>query len=60
MPYYSVDPHIRWDIGAGTAERDELFEFVGIVKGVAAQLGIRVRWGGNFKTFFDGPHWELV
>lgn len=40
----------------------------GIVKGVASQLGIVIRWGGdwdsdnNFKdqTFNDLPHFELV
>lgn len=25
-----------------------------------AELGIAVKWGGDFKTFFDGPHFELV
>lgn len=26
----------------------------------AISLGIKVRWGGNFKTFYDAPHWELL
>jgi peptidoglycan LD-endopeptidase CwlK len=25
----------------------------------AEELGIKVKWGGAFKTFFDGPHFEL-
>ena len=37
-----------------------LKEFSEFVKGVAAALGIKVRWGGDFKSFFDGPHWELL
>jgi peptidoglycan L-alanyl-D-glutamate endopeptidase CwlK len=26
----------------------------------AEELGVRIRWGGDFKSFFDGPHFELV
>jgi peptidoglycan L-alanyl-D-glutamate endopeptidase CwlK len=31
----------------------------------ASELGVRIRWGGTFKTrdglpFFDGPHFELL
>lgn len=26
----------------------------------AKELEIVVRWGGNFKTFYDGPHFELL
>lgn len=35
-------------------------DFAAIVKEVAAELGVPIRWGGNFKNFFDGPHYELV
>ena len=40
--------------------REPFFEMAGIVKAAAHRLGIEIRWGGNFKTFFDGPHFELV
>ncbi len=30
------------------------------MKRAAAELGIRVRWGGDWESFRDGPHWELV
>lgn len=44
------------------------YYFGGFVKGVAAALGIRVRWGGDWDDdhdpsntrFFDGPHFELI
>lgn len=26
----------------------------------AKDLGVRIRWGGDFKTFYDGPHFELA
>ncbi len=35
-------------------------EFAGIVQGIASQKHIDVKWGGHFKSFFDGPHWELI
>lgn len=30
------------------------------MKRAAAELGIHIRWGGHFKSFFDGPHFELL
>lgn len=49
MPY-----PINWD------DLDGLREFAGFVLGVAAVMQIPVRWGGHFKNFFDGPHFELT
>ena len=62
MPYFSCEPHIRW--------QDELStrEFVGYVMATADQLGIKIRNGGDWdldldfydQSFFDLPHFELV
>jgi len=47
-----VDDEVRWDwplyhkINAAMQE-------------AAKQLGIPVEWGGNWRTFKDGPHWQL-
>lgn len=30
-----------------------------IVKQAAADEGVAVEWGGDWKTFKDGPHWQL-
>lgn len=30
-----------------------------IVKDAAETLGVPLEWGGDFKTFPDGPHWQL-
>lgn len=35
-------------------------DFALFVKGVAAGMGISVRWGGDFRNLKDCPHWELV
>ena len=29
------------------------------VKAAAAELNVPLTWGGDWKTFKDGPHWEL-
>jgi peptidoglycan L-alanyl-D-glutamate endopeptidase CwlK len=29
------------------------------IKRTAKSLGIRVTWGGDWRSFKDGPHWEL-
>lgn len=34
--------------------------FASFVKGVAAGIGIKIRWGGDFKNFYDAPHFELM
>ena len=31
-----------------------------VVKQVALSKGIKIRWGGDFKSFKDYPHFELV
>lgn len=33
--------------------------FARAVKVTAEHLGINVKWGGDFKSFKDAPHWEL-
>lgn len=30
-----------------------------IVKAAAAELGTPIEWGGDWRTFKDGPHWQL-
>lgn len=50
------------------SDRKRLEAFSLIVFATAAELGIAVRWGGDWnqngksddEKFFDGPHWELI
>lgn len=35
------------------------FRLASHIKTTAKYLGIRVTWGGDWKSFKDGPHWEL-
>ena len=43
----------RWDPAVYTA-------IAVAMKAAADELGVKIRWGGDFKTFFDGPHFELA
>lgn len=57
LPSMAVDvvPYpIDWD----NIERFK--RFASYVKKTADEMCIEVRWGGDFKTYFDGPHYELV
>lgn len=30
-----------------------------IIKRAAAEIGVPIEWGGDWRTFKDGPHWQL-
>ena len=47
------DGKVTWE----KAAYDHLAPFV---KQAAKELEINIRWGGDFRNFFDGPHYELV
>lgn len=64
LPSRAVDvaPYpINW------GDKKRFYHFAGYVQGLAAQLGISLRWGGdwdgdndlNDQTFFDLVHFEL-
>lgn len=50
--YCTVDGKLRWDwpLYARAAVH---------IKSVAASLGIKIVWGGDWRTLRDGPHYEL-
>ena len=62
-PYYADEPHIRWD----KTSLWRWYFFGGIVLGVAKEMGISIRWGGDWdrdtyvkdQKFNDLPHFEL-
>ena len=49
-------------------DRERFVYLAGIVKGIASQLGIKLRWGGDWdsdnelhdQTWMDLPHYELL
>ena len=50
----------------GKIETDEMFNWpllrklAPVVKTEAARLGVAIEWGGDWKSFPDGPHWQLT
>lgn len=36
------------------------FNVAKAMKQAAKELNVNIRWGGDFKSFFDGPHFELM
>lgn len=49
----------------GKLETEELFnwplirQLAPVVKAAATDLSVALEWGGDWKTFKDGPHWQL-
>lgn len=49
----------------GKLETEELFSWpllrklAPVVKAAAAAEGVAIEWGGDWKSFPDGPHWQL-
>lgn len=35
------------------------YQLAPAVKQAAKELGIEIEWGGDWKSFKDGPHWQL-
>jgi len=49
-----------WVHGSASWEKEHLAQVAAAFLQAASELGIRVRWGGLFKTFKDMPHIELI
>lgn len=47
-----VAGQVRWDWPL-------YYELAATVKQAAKDVGVSVEWGGDWKTFKDGPHWQL-
>lgn len=44
---------INWD------NINSFYELAGCIKTIARQKGINIKWGGDWQSFKDYPHWEL-
>ena len=57
---------IKWpDVQKQTAKEyvkrmGAFYRLAGVILTIAHSEGIELRWGGDFKSFFDGPHFERV
>jgi len=60
-PWFQEEPNIRW------YDTKSFYHFAGFVLGIAAVMGIELRWGGDWdmdddlhdQTFNDLVHFEL-
>jgi len=46
--------------GTVTWDKDAYQKLSVCVKQAASELNVNIRWGGDFRSFYDGPHFELV
>lgn len=63
---HAVDLVPSVDINAdGKVSTEEMFSWpmynklAPTIKAAAAKEGVALEWGGDWKTFRDGPHWQL-
>ena len=49
-PY--INGSIRWDWPL-------FYKIADAMKAASKELGIPLEWGGDWKSFKDGPHWQL-
>lgn len=58
VPYVDIDKD-------GKVETEEMYSWplyhklAPFIKAAALKEGVEIVWGGDWKTFKDGPHWEL-
>jgi peptidoglycan L-alanyl-D-glutamate endopeptidase CwlK len=48
-----VDGKVNWD-------KPFYYKIADAMKKAAEEQQVAIRWGGDFKSFFDGPHFELI
>jgi len=68
-PSIAIDaaPYV-FDVGIPWNNQNQFCYFAGIVMGIAFEMGIELRWGGDFnrndipgdQKFFDAAHFELI
>jgi len=56
VPYYDIDNDGDLDVSWNWADYRRLAP---VVKEAAATEGVPIEWGGDWRTFKDGPHWQL-
>lgn len=63
---HAVDivPYVDYD-GDGDIDAKDLYawplyyQLAPAIKQAAKELGVKIEWGGDWRTFKDGPHWQL-
>ena len=55
----AIDIMVYDENAKGTWQEKYYYQVAGIFKAVAKQMNINIRWGGDFKSILDMPHFEL-
>jgi peptidoglycan L-alanyl-D-glutamate endopeptidase CwlK len=60
VPYPIIwpDPE-KQDIFKYARAMGRFYFLAGVIYGIAHMMKVNVRWGGFFKRWFDGPHYEV-
>jgi peptidoglycan L-alanyl-D-glutamate endopeptidase CwlK len=56
---YPFDGDVDEDGIANIHDWDQYYPIADAMKQAADELDIPIKWGGDWKSFPDGPHWEL-
>ncbi|MDE0843074.1 MAG: M15 family metallopeptidase [Psychrobacter pacificensis] len=56
---HAVDLFALDEAGKVTWDWDYYLPLASAVKQAATELGVTIEWGGDWKTFKDGPHYQL-
>lgn len=60
---HNSNPSLAFDVIPypfnGWKDKKQFYSLANIMKEEANKLNINIKWGGDFKSFFDGPHFEL-
>ena len=52
--------YVKYTTDAEMFDNKKLVEISRHVKAVAKEMGMEIEWGGDWKTLYDTPHYELV
>lgn len=52
-----IETDTKWEFAKNMGR---FFFMAGVIIAVGFMLGVKLRWGGTFKSLFDGPHIEMV
>jgi putative secretion activating protein len=52
--------YVKYTTDAEMFDNKKLVEISGHIKAVAKEMGLEIVWGGDWKTLYDTPHYELV
>jgi peptidoglycan L-alanyl-D-glutamate endopeptidase CwlK len=56
---HAIDYIAIGDDGVATYDPDDMRRVADVIKEVAADHRVNIEWGGDWKSFRDGPHFQL-